>query len=156
MAKLLVHEKSADCLKSELDLFEPPPTQTSYQKSAYHEIPPSATLTESGPLEFYVSGSGDEYIDLMNTLLYLKVRIVTGYGSEISVASDKVGPVNLFMHSLFSQVEVTLNANANSLYPYRAMIETLTNYSAVAEDGELQTKMFSKDTAGKMEETDPA
>jgi hypothetical protein len=113
MAGHLVHEKSVECVKTELDLFQPPPTQTSLEKGVWHEIAPSSALTDDGPLEFHVSGSGDEYIDLMHTMLYLKVKIVKengmGVGEDENMNANLVGPVNLFLHSLFSQMETTLN-----------------------------------------------
>ena len=163
MAGHLVHEKSAECVKSELDLFQPPPTQTSLEKGVWHEIPPSAALTEDGPLEFHVSGSGDEYIDLMHTMLYLKAKIVKSDGSPVggdeAEKDNLVGPVNLFLHSLFSQMETTLNGkiigHMNTLYPYRAMLETLLNFGKEPCDSHLQTALFYKDTASYMDHTDP-
>jgi hypothetical protein len=45
-----------------------------------------------------------------------------------------VGPVNLWMHSLISDVSVSLNENLvsppTSLYPYRAYIEIMSILSA--------------------------
>jgi hypothetical protein len=163
MARNLVHEKSAESMKTELDLFQPPPTQTSLEKGFWHEIPPSATLTDDGPLEFHVSGSGDEYIDLMHTMLHLKVRIVKETGGAINadetVSENLVAPVNLFIHSLFSQVETTLNGkiigHMNTMYPYRAMLETLLNFGKEPCDSHLQTSLFYKDTASYMDVVDP-
>lgn len=149
-----VHERSVDCLKSELDLFEAPPTQTSLEYADWQEYPPHASLTANGPLEFYVSGSGDDYIDLMHTMLYVKVRIVDSTGVAVS-ANLAVAPVNNFLHSLFSQVEVQLNGRAvghnNSLYAYRALIEKMLNYGSEAAHGHLQSELFYKDTAGFMD-----
>ena len=159
----LVHNKSIECLKTELDLFHPPPTQTSMEKGAWHEIPPSATLTGDGPLEFHVSGSGDEYVDLMHTQLYIRGRIVKDIGGAVEEdESDKnnlVAPVNLLLQSMFSQVETTLNGkivgHMNTLHPYRAMLETLLNFGKEPCDSHLQTSMFFKDTASFMDETNP-
>ena len=69
-------------------------------------------------------------------------------------ADTQVGPVNLFLHSLFSQVDVSLNerlisASTNG-YPYRAMIESLLNYAEKAKTSQLSMAMFYKDTGGKM------
>src|SRR5262245_30463823 len=126
---------SVDCLKSELDLFEAPPTQTSLEYAEWQEYPPHANLTANGPLAIYVSGSGDDYIDLMHTMLYLKARIVHNNIGELD-ADIEVAPVNNFFHSLFSQVEVQLNGRAvghnKSLYPYRAIIEKIINYGSEA------------------------
>ncbi len=153
-----IHDRSADCTKSELDLFESPPTQTSLERADWYQYPPAATITENGPVDFYISGSGQEYVDLMHTSLYLRLRITQRDGNPLA-ADIRVGPANNFLHSLFSQVEVSLNGkivgHANSLYPYRAMLETLMNYGPEAGKGALQTALFYKDTAGNMDITDP-
>ena len=159
----LVHDKSMECVKSELDLFQPPPTQTSMEKGAWHEIPPASALTSGGPLEFHVSGSGDEYVDLMHTMLYLKCKITTGDGQPIGTDETNndnlVAPVNLFLHSMFSQMETTLNGkiigHMNTLYPYRAMLETLLNFGQEPIDSHMQTSLFFKDTASNMDENNP-
>ena len=60
---------------------------------------------DSGPIEFHVSGTGDEYLDLAGTQLFVKAKITKANGTAI-YADTQVGPVNLFLHSLFSQVDV--------------------------------------------------
>ena len=68
-------------------------------------------------------------------------------------ADTQVGPVNLFLHSLFSQVDVSLNKRLISpstiTYPYRVMIETLLNYGEEAKTSQLSMDMFYKDTLEK-------
>ncbi|XP_035221034.1 uncharacterized protein F54H12.2-like, partial [Stegodyphus dumicola] len=65
-------------------------------------------VSEGCPVEFNVSGSGDEYLDLSQTQLYVKVKILKSDGKPLT-AESKVGPVNLFLHSTFSQVDISLN-----------------------------------------------
>ena len=60
----LVHNNSCECAKSELDLFAVPPTQTSVEDGHWHHFGPISTITDSGPYEFSISGSGEDYIDL--------------------------------------------------------------------------------------------
>jgi hypothetical protein len=63
-----------------------------------------------------------------------------------------VVPVNLWMHSLFSDVSVSLNENLVSpptnLYPYRAYIEILLSYGLAANRSQLTGVMWYKDTPG--------
>lgn len=63
-----------------------------------------------------------------------------------------MGPTNLFLHSLFSQVDVSLNerliSSSTNIYAYRAMLETLLNYGDEA-------KKNYKDTPGKMDTVNP-
>ena len=51
------------------------------------------------------------------------------------------GPVNLWMHSLFSDVSVSLSENMvsppTSLYSYRAYIEILLSNSLAANESQL-------------------
>ena len=68
------------------------------------------------------------------------------------VAGEDVGPVNLWMHSLFSDVSVSLNEKQvsppTSLSPYRAYIETLLIYGPAANESQLTGVVWYKDTPG--------
>ena len=123
-----VHHESNECSKSELDLFSIPPTQTSISKGQWIECHPLSNIIDTGPIEFNVSGSGDEYLDLARTQLYVKAKITKANGNKLDPDTE-VGPVNLFLHSLFSQVDVSLNERlispSTNTYPYRAMFEAL-------------------------------
>ncbi|PIK55304.1 hypothetical protein BSL78_07776 [Apostichopus japonicus] len=154
----LLHEHSCECTKSELDLFLVPPTQTSIEKGQWVEYHPIANLTDNGPIEFYVSGSSEEYIDLAQTQLYVKAKITLSDGNDLPEEA-KVGPVNLFLQSLFSQIDVSLNERlitpSTPTYPYRALLETLLSYGSEAKESQLTSSLFYKDTAGYMNEADP-
>ena len=74
-------------------------------------------------------------------------------------ADIQVGPSNLWMHALFSQVEVFLNNKlvtpSSTAYPYRAYIEMILNFSKDAKDSHLTSALFYKDKAGKMDAVNP-
>ena len=153
-----VHPQSCECMKSELDIFTVPPTQTSIETGNWVEYNPIATLDDGSSIEFCVSGSGQDYLDAANTQLYVKARILNADGTAI--ADDAaVGPINLFLHSLFSDVEVSLNetpvTSSNNTYAYRAYIETLLSYGATAKESQLTAQLYYKDDAGAMEERNP-
>ena len=120
-----VHHESQECTKSELDLFTIPATQTSITKGRWIEYHPLRNINDTGPIECNVSGTGEEYLDLAKTQLLVKAKITRANGTALN-AETKVGPVNLFLHSLFSQVDVSLNERlispSTNTYPYRAMI----------------------------------
>ena len=103
----LLHEQSSQCLRSELDLFSLPPTQTAVDGSQWVEHSPVSTITSSSPIEFIVSGSGEDYMDLNNTLLEVKACIKTTNNSPVD-AAVAVAPINNTLHSLFSQIDVFL------------------------------------------------
>lgn len=153
-----VHHESQECTKSELDLFTIPATQTSITKGQWIEYHPLSNITDSGPIEFNVSGTGEEYLDLARTQLFVKAKITKANGTALD-PNTEVGPVNLFLHSLFSQVDVSLNERlispSTNTYPYRAMIETLLNYGEEAKTSQLSMAMFYKDTPGKMDAVNP-
>jgi hypothetical protein len=74
-------------------------------------------------------------------------------------AADTVGPVNNFLHGLFSQVGVSLNGtlitSSTNIYADRAYIETLLNYGLEAKSSQLTFAQFYKDGAGKMDKQNP-
>ena len=121
------HDMSCECTKSELDLFSVPPTQTSMEQGSWVEYHPLTTVSDGSPIEFDVSGTGDEYVDFANTMLYVKAKVTQPNNANL-VADMDVGPVNLFLHSLFSQVDISLNGtlitSLTNTYPYTAMLET--------------------------------
>ena len=65
-----VHKDSNDCSSSSLDLFLLPPTQSSFQKGKTIDYHPITSLSDGGPIEFKVSGSGKEFLDLARSYLY--------------------------------------------------------------------------------------
>ena len=75
--------------------------------------------------------SGQNYLNFTNTQVLVKARITRGNGDDITDADDVEG-VNLFLHSLFQQVDVSLNdvqvSQSAGTYAYRAYIEPLLSY----------------------------
>ena len=59
-----VHPHSCECIKSELDIFAVPPTQTSIKHGQYVEYNPIAAIALGQPIEFNISGGGQDYLDL--------------------------------------------------------------------------------------------
>ena len=153
----LIHEHSSECFLSQLDVFSVPCSQTSIESSGYLEFNPISSLSDGTPVEFFVNGSND-YIDLANTLIHVKVKITKADGTNIDGA-DNVGPSNLLLHTMFSQVDVKLNdvmiSSTNNTYPYRAYIETLLSYGPSAKKSQLTCEMYYKDQPGRFEIGDP-
>ena len=152
-----VHKDSNDCSSSSLDLFLLPPTQSSFQKGKTVDYHPITSLSDGGPIEFKVSGSGKEFLDLARSYLYLKVKVSKTDGSNLDVAS-KVGFANYPIASLFNQVDVILGgkliSSATNTYAHRSILEVLLNYDKEAAESQLGCGLFCKDTALQMEEMD--
>ena len=100
-----------------------PPTQKDIEIGQWTDFHPVSNISDGGPIEFHVSGNGGKYTDLANTQLHVKVKIVKADGAALD-ENEKVGPVNLLLHSLFSQIDVFLQdclvSTSNNTYPYRA------------------------------------
>ncbi|XP_033229747.1 uncharacterized protein F54H12.2-like [Belonocnema kinseyi] len=145
-----LYSHSCECLKSELDLFSIPPTQTSIESSQWVHYKPVTSLTDDSPIEFVVPGHGDEYIDLAHTMLNLRVKLITPPRVAANAEQlDRVGPVNNLLHSLFNQVHVYYNQKVvsppSNSYAYRAYIETLLNYGPAAKNSHLTTSLWYND-----------
>lgn len=113
---------------SELALFNDPKVPVTHQKVQFVEYRPTSQLN-SGALQFTIDPSANQYIDLKRTKLHIKVKITKADGSALGT-QDRVAPINLVLHSLFSQIDVQLQqelvtGSASQSYPYKAYLETL-------------------------------
>ncbi len=155
-----IHQKSCECIKTELDLFSLPPTQTSIESGKWVQYKPIASLTDDAPIEFVVPGHGDEYVDLSHTLLQVTASIIKADGNPVTDAAAKIGPVNNWLHSLFSQVDVYMSQKLispqSNTYAYRAYLETLLNYGLDAKKSHLSTVLWYDDSAGHMDDCEDA
>lgn len=146
-------------LPTKLTLFDLPPTQTAVSETFFQELRPLSQIGNDAPLEFHIASANNlDYLDLSGSQLYVKLRVVKADGAAL-VTSDKVGPVNLFLHSLFSAVEITLQSKviiSNTNYGYTSMLQTLLNYGEDADNSQLLTQLFIKDDNDAPEVTDPS
>lgn len=140
--------------KSELDIFATPPTQTSIESGATLCFRPISTLSDTAPIEFLVTASGDEYIDLAHTTLHIIAKIKK---DQATTTTADIAPINNWIHSLFSQVDVYLNQKCisppSNNYAYRAYIENLLNYGELAKNSHLTAGLWAEDDAGKFDDT---
>jgi hypothetical protein len=148
-----IREGSCECAKSELGLFSLPSMQKSIECGIYVEYHTISKITGGALIEFNMTATGDDYLDLANSFLCVRVKF-TGINGDNLNAADTIGPVNNFLHSLFSQVDVSLNGtlitSSMNTYAYRAYIETLLSYGADAKTSQLTSALFYKDEACKM------
>ena len=152
-----MHKDSCMCSKSELDLFSVPPTHL-MEKGFCEGVDPITSIYSSDTIEFLCAANSGVYTDLASSYLYVKAKITTAAGCNVG-ADIQVGPSNLWMHALFSQVEVFLNNKlvtpSSTAYHYRAYIETILNFSIDAKDSHLTSALFYKDKAEKMDVVNP-
>lgn len=155
----LIHADTKEVMKSELELFSVLPTQTSIEETKYVQHFPTTSLDRGGPIIFNIPPSDQEYIDPRKVFLYMKMRILDEEGDQLPrVVSQSdatipdesiVYPINYFHATCFKTVDVHINnknVSANdTLYPYRAYLETLLSYSKSAKEEQMKTAMYYKD-----------
>jgi len=143
----------------EFSIFERPRTFAAIEKLYYVNYRPTSQVTmDSSPVEFNVSGQGIDYVDLKRTKLHVKAKIMRTDGMSLK-ESEHVSPVNLWLHSLWSQIDITLNGklitSSSNLYPYKSMINVLLNETTSSKTSLLQSQLYYKDNAGIMDAVDP-
>ncbi|KAJ8047712.1 hypothetical protein HOLleu_06775 [Holothuria leucospilota] len=105
------YRDSCECGKSEMYPFNAPPTQNVIERGSREKTKPIAG--PSIPHEFEISGTGDQYIDLEKTQLYVKCKIIKGNGDAMDGDAarnpDKLGPITYTLYSLFKRLDASLN-----------------------------------------------
>ncbi|XP_078027335.1 uncharacterized protein F54H12.2-like [Epinephelus lanceolatus] len=129
-------------------------TQLSIDEKLYAEILPLSAITDSGPIEFFIPGDSEKYLDLNDTLLHLRLKITKADGTKLD-NDVPVGLVNYPLNTIFSQCDVILGdrliSQSSATHPYRAMIETLLNFLEDSLKSQFTAGLFYKDTAGSMD-----
>ena len=102
------------------------------------EIYPATSLVENC-IEFEIQTERNFYVDLRQTYLALKLKLVRGHGYETYITEEEakaeeedpapvflVTHVNKILHSIFSNVEMYINNqqiyNSNGLYTHKSYI----------------------------------
>ena len=147
---------SQGVISSELMLFEPKAVNEGVEYLQYIECRPTNQITEDGSVDIHIKASGSQYLDLQRSRLHVKAKIVKEDGSNLEEA-DVVTPVNLWMQSLFNQVDVyfqqKLVSSSGTNYAYKAYMDVLLNFSEDAETSQMQTQLFYKDSARAFDQT---
>ena len=139
-----------------MSIFEPLPTDTAILVREWIEFRPVNQLGEDAAIEFHVVPQSSGYLDLKQSRLNVKFKITKGDGSSVTDA-DVVAPINLVLHSLFSQVECQLQqksvSEVGTNYPYKAYIDTLmtTTQSKMCMNS---SQLFIKDSSGRFDDAD--
>lgn len=137
-------------LKSELDLFNSAAVQLAIDSSTFLEVHPISSISEKTPIEFYIAGNGEHYLDLSHTILQLQVKVLRQDGSNLD-ASDHVAPINYLLNTLFSECSIFLNDKqiaSQANYGYRAFFESLLFSSKSSQETMYGASLFFKDKAG--------
>jgi ribonucleoside-diphosphate reductase beta chain len=139
----IVHfEGSKPGTRSNLQIFTPSRTDNSVALSYYSVYEPqSQTKEANAPLLFRLPPH-QSYVDLNDSYLYLKCRILDSSGNKI-LATDLCAPSHMAFHTAFSDLVISINghpvSNSQGHYPFQAlMIQTLGSSA-----GEKATRLSS-------------
>lgn len=146
----LINEFSHPTIRGQVDLFGLPPTDTTIESSFYAEYKPLVNIQDSdAKIDFRIIGNASQYLDLNDHFCYLRVKVVSGDGSDLPDKAP-VSTSNLFMHSLFSQCDVNINnqlvSTSNNCYMYKAYLETILTYGRDYMNSQGTCPLFYVDT----------
>lgn len=133
----------------ELSIFASPPNQVAIEKITYtEERPISNLINESTPIEFVISGNGNDYIDLTKSRLYAKLQILKADGTKLA-PKEKTGIINLPLQSMFSHIDIYMNnklvsVNSNN-YPWKSYLKVILSSGRDEQQSQLQSQLFMKD-----------
>ena len=148
-------------LRTELNLFDPGVFQTSVIDSCYQEYLPLQTLTQNGPIEFFVAPSGVDYLDPAEMHMHVKFKIVKTNGQPFDPTARgevfNTAPECNMLHNLWSNIKCELNdtelSSSSFTYPYRAYLSNLLNYAQQTANGHLASQLWVRDLSGQLDST---
>lgn len=143
-----------ECKSSSLCIFDVPPVQTDFQRTNTVDYYPLNSVNGVSPIEFHIPGNSEDYIDLNDIRLYLKLKVTQADGKDIS-AADKVGLNNLAISTLFQDVSLTIGETqiegGQMCYPYLGYFNTVMQFQPDAQSSHMVSMGWYKDEAGKFD-----
>ena len=71
------------------------------EQGSWVEYHPITTVTDGSPVEFDISGTGDDYIDFGNTKLFVKIKVVRLNGNNMQLTQLLV--LSIFFYTVCSR-----------------------------------------------------
>lgn len=141
------------CETTELDYDFKQLAQTDIQSDYFSSLTPKGSIQASNPLLFVVDGTGD-FVDLSRTVIKMTVSMTDGKGGDI-VAATKAAPINNIIHSMFSQITVSIGdqiiSHPNNLYAHRSYLENLLTYGTDSKRTWMKSQGWYQDDAGQFD-----
>ena len=145
-----------DCKTSSLCIFDKPGILTDIQRTYTVDYYPVSSVSSNAPIEFFIPGNGEDYIDINETKLYVRLKVTKADGSAINQTDDVVGLTNLPICSLFQDVMLMIGDNqiegGDMSYPLRSYLRTLFQFDPDAQNTHMQAFGWYKDEAGKFDD----
>lgn len=153
MAKSKQDIPQINLLREEVNLFENVTYDVTIENtscSTYYPIHPLSS--KSSPIQFNVSGNDIHYLNLGESKLYIRAKVVDAAGVDIPYEANKAtsayAPINNLLHSMFQNVTMHVNdvevTPKTGFYPYRAYIETLLAKGKDYKKSQAQAAMYFK------------
>src|SRR5271156_1979038 len=141
-----------------IELFTPAHFRQELLGNEYITLPLMHPLEDDkGPLEFMLKDN-KEYINMEETTLSVKVKIVNTDGTAIdgkTTSDAQIALVNNAMHSLFRDVELQINGKriegGDNTYAYKSYISSMFRFSKETQEGQLFSIGFIRDEHAAME-----
>ena len=137
---MMLSKDRIECLKSELGLWTKEPVQDSIKETRFESHSTITAKDDDSPLEFVISGVGEDYMDSHNMWLYTSLEVRNADGSALA-ADEKVAPINNFFQCLIEQIQVTANgtivAHTSEAYIYTAYLLNVLFTSREVKDSFL-------------------
>ena len=140
-------------VNSDLALFDERAVQIDIRSSKIVDYHPRSSES-SGPFEFIIPGSGEDYIDLNKIDVNIKFKILKSDGTDI-VAADEVGINNLPIATLFR--DVTLSVAGTQIeggqqdYAYKSYFHNVLQFHPSAQNSHMRGLGWVKDEADKFD-----
>jgi len=146
---------------STLDIFSLPPTQYAILSNLVTEHRSISSVTSDSNISFVITTPRDEYINLKDLLLRLKLKVNLKKvdGGEPSLTDwNEVAPVNYLLNSLFKQVTIEINDKQITVspqtYPYKAIFESTFGFTKDARTSFLSAAGYQEDSSTNPEVID--
>ena len=118
------------------------------------EHQPMSALQEGSAVEILVPALTNEYWDLHNSRLYMRVKMTRKNGNDMQ-ANDVAAPINDIFNSFWKNVELKVGqkeiSHSNSMHAYRSFIDHLLHDSDESLTSEREMRLLYKDTAGQLD-----
>lgn len=119
-------------MPTEFNLFQPTVLQTTIVEEYFQTFSAPITGPSQVSFDIDVDAANDAFRDFSSSYLMVEGQIVKGSGEAIA-STDVVSPANNILHTLFSDVDVSICGtqitDTGKHYPYRAFFETLLSSS---------------------------
>ena len=145
----------SSCKSAALCLFDEQDVQMDITGTITNAYYPQNALIPGAPIEFRVLGTPDDYIDMGNIkiLLRLKINRTDKKGFD---ANDKVIFINQPVSSVFQDVFLKINETqvegGQHVYPYNAYLSSLLHYHPSAKASHMQSWGWYEDEPEKFDD----